>query len=184
MKKKRGEKMDEDKFNNNRDMLDASTPNKFVSSENNSNTPDLIAVDIEQQEKLSALQNKTPQEIEAELIQKMREDSEKEIKPADIEESASLLFGLYIGKFANLVNKLSSKSLRRLIYSLVAVPLEEAKLNLKNEDERTAYQIAEQLLVSKSALIMSTYATEERNRQAVIEQNKQKEGENNGQVQS
>lgn len=139
-------------------------------------------VNPEDAAKLAALQAKTPEEIEADLLKKMQEDAGKEIKPADIEESASLLFGLYIGKFANTVNKLSSKSLKRLIYSLVAVPLEEARLNLKNEEERTAYQIGEQLLVAKSALIMSTYATEEKNRQALIEKNKQTEGENNGEV--
>lgn len=77
-------------------------------------------------------------------------------KGMSIEESASMLFGLYFPKFSAMVEGLSNKSLKRLIIALVAVPLEDAKLNLNNEKERMAYAIAEQLLVSKSALILST----------------------------
>src|ERR1039458_8705782 len=89
-------------------------------------------------------------QIESEMLKEAADAANKELTPATIEESASMLFGMYLPKFASIVNKLSNKSLKRLIYSLVAVPLEEAKLNLKHEDERLAYQIAEQLLVSKS----------------------------------
>lgn len=84
---------------------------------------------------------------------------------ASIEEAASVLFGLYLPRFTDIVRRLSSKSLKRLIYSIVAVPLEDAVVNLKNEDERTAYAICEQLMVSKSALIMNAVANEEKNKQ-------------------
>lgn len=102
-------------------------------------------------------------------IEKAIVDKEVKAEPVGIEESASLLFGLYLPKFTQVVNGLSNKSLKRLLFSLVAVPLEEARLNLKNENEKTAYAIAEQLLVSKSALIMNAAWNEENKKEKLKE---------------
>jgi hypothetical protein len=116
-----------------------------------------------------------PKLLEAEMLKKVEDATNKMAEPVSIEEAASVLFGLFLPKFAATVNKLSSKSLKRLIYSLVAVPLEEARLNLKLPEEKEAYQIAEQLLVSKSALIMNAYVNEETVKQEFLKNNKKVE---------
>lgn len=100
-------------------------------------------------------------------------------KGMSIEQSASMLFGLYFPKFTMMVEGLSNKSLKRLIIALVAVPLEDAKLNLNNEKERMTYAIAEQLLVSKSALILSTAYEHE---QKLNEEKLKEEATNKGEV--
>lgn len=105
-------------------------------------------------------------------------------KGMSVEESASMLFELYFPKFSGLVETLSNKSLKRLIIALVAVPLEDARLNLNNEKEKMTYAIAEQLLVSKSALILSTaYEHEQKlkaEQEAKLEETKTEE--NKGEV--
>ena len=107
--------------------------------------------------------------VSAADVEKAIVNKELKAEPVGIEESASLLFGLYLPRYVDIISGLSNKSLKRLLYSLVAVPLEEARLNLKNEKERTAYAIAEQLMVSKSALIMNAAYNEEKNQQTIRE---------------
>jgi len=100
-----------------------------------------------------------------------------------IEESAAMLFGLYYPKFQILVDQLSNKSLKRLITALIAVPLEDARLNLNNEKERMVYAIAEQLLISKSALILHSYAKHETDKESAKQETNNEEvkgEENNG----
>lgn len=65
-------------------------------------------------------------------------------------------YGLFLPKFIDLVNGLSSKSVRRLINALVAYPLEDVFVNKKNEDEFHAYQMGEHLLNSKYLMLMHT----------------------------
>lgn len=93
-----------------------------------------------------------------------------EIKPEQIEvieptteqlqtdpvASAAMMFGLYYVKFAQLVDKLSNKSLRRLIKSLIASPLEDVKPNFKINEERVAFSMGERLFESKMVIVLDT----------------------------
>lgn len=94
-------------------------------------------------------------------------------KEAPIEETASLLFQLYYPKYAQLVDQLSSNSMRRLLKAIVAVPLEDATLNLDRPEEKTAYAVLEKLMISKMSLVLYTLMEHEANLKTNQEEKKE-----------
>jgi hypothetical protein len=83
-------------------------------------------------------------------------------------DSATMMFGLYYPKLEMLVNRMSNKSLKRVIRALVGMPLETVKLNLKLQQEKTAYAIADQLIQAKMTLMIHTAYESEMNRQKLL----------------
>ena len=113
----------------------------------------------------------TSAEIESALLEKEKSAIMSE---ESLQDTASMMFSLYYPKFAQLVDQLSTKSLRRLIKAMVAVPLEEANLNLKIEKERVGYAIMEKLMISKFGLVINTlWQEEQRMKQEPKEENKE-----------
>jgi len=88
-----------------------------------------------------------PEQIE--LVTPSDKEVDEQLKSQEPEDAAAMLFGLYWPIFQNVVNGLSTKSLRRLIKAMVAIPLETANVNLKLPIEKTAYAISERLMQSK-----------------------------------
>jgi hypothetical protein len=90
-------------------------------------------------------------------------------------QGLSDMFTLYKVPFTNLVTKMSNNSLRRLIRALVFMPLDDMKLNLKNKEERMAWQIGEELLKAKLTMIHYTLIEQqmkqEQERQATLKEN-------------
>lgn len=76
------------------------------------------------------------------------------------------LFGLYGPRFLGLVeNKLSNKSLRRVLKSLVMLPLEPLHPNKNNKEEVEAYQIGHKMLEAKYLMMLfSAHQAEEKRR--------------------
>lgn len=91
-----------------------------------------------------------PAEVEQQLLQ---QQLPKEVDPV---AAATMLFGLYIGRFCNNLEALSNKSLRRVIRALVAQPLEDLKPNLKNPLEKETYAIGEKLLEAKTTIVLDS----------------------------
>lgn len=97
---------------------------------------------------------------------------------ASVAETASMMFGLYYPQFKTLVDNLSNNSLRRLIKAMVAVPLEDANVNLKLKEERVAYAICEKLMISKFGLVMHVLWEHEQDLKKQEETNKEEKKEN------
>lgn len=116
-------------------------------------------VDLNNPEAIAAA---SPADVEKELI--------KEQTPQDPMAGIASLIATYKIPFINLVNNASNKALRRLIKALVLLPLEDFVPNMKEQNERMAWQIGEKLLHAKLTLIHYT-ALEETARQ---EEEKQK----------
>ena|ERR1700761_5085967 len=68
----------------------------------------------------------------------------------------SNLFGLYFPIFKNGIERLSVRSLKRIIVAMVAQPLEDANLNLKLPIERELFAIFEKLFIARTFLITKT----------------------------
>lgn len=85
--------------------------------------------------------------------------------PKDPMAGIAQMIAAYKIPFVNLVDQLSNKSLRRLLKSLVLLPLEDYFPNLKNKEEKTAFAVGEKLLQAKLTLIHYT-ALEEQAKQA------------------
>lgn len=96
-------------------------------------------------------------------------------------DGPATLFTLYWPMLRDKVeNKLSAKSLRRLIKAMICVPLEDAKLNIKLDEEREAYAIIERLMEAKLVMILSAlYEHQEELQKLNDEQNSQPKQENN-----
>ena len=84
----------------------------------------------------------TPEDVDIEVPSFDEAVADKNVDPAD---APAMLFGLYYPKFCQGVDMLSNKSLRRLIKSLVGVPLESNTPNLKIQIEKTCFAIGEKL---------------------------------------
>lgn len=93
------------------------------------------------------------------------------------EQQLSFMFDLYASRLIPIIDKLSNKSLRRVLKSAILVPVwDKYTPNLKNEDEKAAYQLCEHLLPIKMIFIekaMLKWQHEESLKQT-------NEGENNG----
>jgi hypothetical protein len=104
-----------------------------------------------------AVAKATPEEIEAQLV--------KEQIPEDPMAGIAQMIAGYKTPFVNLVDGLSSKSLKRLLKALVLLPLEDFVPNMKRKEEKTAFLVGEKLLHAKLTMIHYT-ALEEQARQA------------------
>lgn len=107
----------------------------------------------------------TPQEVEQKLIK-------KETSPM---EGLAEKVNVMKFPFLNLVDRLSNKSLRRLIKALVLVPLEDMKVNFNVKEEKTAWSIGEELLKAKMTMIHFTLLEheiqKEQERQRILAEN-------------
>lgn len=80
---------------------------------------------------------------------------------ADVAESASTAFGLNFPRFCAHVDRLSSKSLRRMIKALIGTPLEDLRPNLKNQQEKDAFALGHHCFEAKFALILNSLLTQQ-----------------------
>jgi hypothetical protein len=112
----------------------------------------------------------------------MKEVPAEQQKGMSLEDSTSMLFGLYYPKFCQGVDMCSNKSLRRLIKALVGVPLVDEVPNLKIPLEKTAFAIGENLLQAKMTMMIHVLYNQSEDIKMQLETNK-KEKEN-GEVQS
>ena len=71
--------------------------------------------------------------------------------------AAANMYGLYMPKFKQGVDMLSSKALRRLIKALIEYPLEEAKYNHSTPLEKQLMSIGHAVLEAKFLMILETY---------------------------
>lgn len=94
-------------------------------------------------------------------------------------DAALTLFGLYQPKFNQLVDKLSSNGLRRLIKALVAHPLSKKEIKHPSEEENTAFIIGQRVLEAKFVAIMNNY----NNHMKAIEESKKESNEEPKEVQ-
>lgn len=97
---------------------------------------------------------KSGKELEAELLAKEQE----RLVEGDPVELAAQMFTIYFPKFVYLVNKLSSRSLKRLIRSLVEYPLGQTDPKQTTPEEAEAFVIGRGLMDSKMVMIYNTYA--------------------------
>lgn len=93
--------------------------------------------------------NRTPEEITKQIeLEQMAQ-----VSPI---EAASTAFGMYYPKYCAAVDKLSAKSLRRLVKAIVGYPLEEVKLSMKNPEEMQVFYVAEELMKAKTVLFIDS----------------------------
>lgn len=85
---------------------------------------------------------------------KATESGKIEVKEKSQLDIAALNFGLYFPEFKRRVYKLSRKSLMRIIVSIMGHPLESDLPNMKRDDEREAFSIAQSLADAKLVLIL------------------------------
>jgi len=100
------------------------------------------------------LKDTTPEEFEKQLLQQ----EAKAFENQDPLDAALTLFGLYQPQFSQLVNKLSTNGLKRVLKALVAAPLAEEKIKHPNKEEKMAVQIGQRVLEAKFVAIMNNYS--------------------------
>lgn len=117
---------------------------------------------------LDAIAVASPEDVEKQLV--------KEQTPEDPMAGIASLISTYKIPFVNIVSGLSNKALKRLIKALVLLPLEDYVPNMKEKNEKMAWQIGEKLLHAKLTLIHYTALEEqvkqEADRQKILEENK------------
>jgi hypothetical protein len=72
------------------------------------------------------------------------------------EEVAAAMFNLYLPRFQMMVNKLSNKSLRRVLKALIEYPLVEEGFKFSGELEKETFLVAENLILAKVMMINHT----------------------------
>lgn len=72
------------------------------------------------------------------------------------EEVAASMFNLYLPRFQAMVDKLSNKSLRRVLKALIEYPLVEEDFKFSGELEKEAFLVAENLILAKVMMINHT----------------------------
>lgn len=88
-------------------------------------------------------------QLEQEMI---KQDQLQESPP---EEIAATMFNLYLPRFQLMVDKLSNKSLRRVLKALIEYPLVEEETKL-SEAEKETFLVAENLILAKVMMINHT----------------------------
>ena len=66
------------------------------------------------------------------------------------------MFNLYLPRFQAMVDKLSNKSLRRVLKALIEYPLVEEDFKFSGELEKEAFLVAENLILAKVMMINHT----------------------------
>jgi hypothetical protein len=87
------------------------------------------------------------------LEQEMIKQQQSEQTPP--EEVAAAMFNLYLPRFQMMVDKLSNKSLRRVLKALIEYPLVEEDTKL-SELEKDTFLVAENLILAKVMMINHT----------------------------
>lgn len=95
-------------------------------------------------------ENLSPKQVEENLIN----DQEQRLEAGA--DTTAALFKKFHPEFLARVDRLSNKSLRRLIKAMVSLPLEDAKLNLKMDEEKQAFMVAMNLIDAKNYLMLYT----------------------------
>ena len=101
------------------------------------------------------------------------------------EEVASAMFNLYLPRFQMMVDKLSNKSLKRVLRALIEYPLVEEDTKFSSDIEKETFLVAENLILAKIMMINHTLMEHEMGLQksessdSVVEEAKQ-ENESNG----
>lgn len=113
---------------------------------------------------------KTLEQVEKETIQQQVNNNNTPMRQEDV---AATVFHKYIEPFKDMVSKLSSKQLRRVIKYLVEYPIEEQKIRLPSNEEKATFYFGEQLLMAK--MIMMYHTAEEVRRESVRKELEQKE---------
>jgi len=97
---------------------------------------------------------------------------QKSLDVANIAETASTTFGLNFPRFCMYVDRLSNKSLRRMIKALVGVPLEDLRPNMKNDAEREAFALGHHCFEAKVALFIDALLTQQQSLAKIDEESK------------
>ena len=97
------------------------------------------------------------------MEQKVLEKSAK--KAYNPLESAEMMYQVYLPRLKMLANKLSAKSLRRLLIGLVEVPIIQEEFKDKDKVAKECYELGDRLLSAKSMLILHTLAEYEKSQQ-------------------
>jgi len=90
----------------------------------------------------------------AQLEQEMIKRAEENQTPP--QEVAAAMFNLYLPRFQMMVDKLSNKSLRRVLKALIEYPLVEEDFKFSGELEKETFLIAENLILAKVMMINHT----------------------------
>lgn len=99
------------------------------------------------------------------------------------EEVAASMFNLYLPRFQMMVDKLSNKSLKRVLKALIEYPLVVDETNLSKTEKET-FLVAENLILAKVMMINHTLLEQqvelqsETNGVSVVEEVKQENGTN------
>lgn len=101
------------------------------------------------------------------------------------EEVAATMFNLYLPRFQLMVDKLSNKSLKRVLRALIEYPLVEEETKFSTNMEKETFLVAENLILAKIMMINHTLMEQQVSLQnsetndSVVEEVKQ-ENESNG----
>ena len=90
----------------------------------------------------------------AQIEQEMIKQAEANQTPP--QEVAAAMFNLYLPRFQMMVDKLSNKSLRRVLKALIEYPLVEEDFKFSGELEKETFLIAENLILAKVMMINHT----------------------------
>ena len=72
------------------------------------------------------------------------------------EEVAASMFNLYLPRFQMMVDKLSNKSLKRVLKALIEYPLVEEDTKFSSDLEKETFLVAENLILAKIMMINHT----------------------------
>jgi len=89
-------------------------------------------------------------QLEQEMIK------QEQLNQTPPEEVAASMFNLYLPRFQLMVDKLSNKSLRRVLKALIEYPLVEEDFKFSNELEKETFLVAENLILAKVMMINHT----------------------------
>ena len=87
--------------------------------------------------------------------------------------AAANMYGLYMPKFKQGVDMLSSKALRRLLKALIEYPLEETKYQHSTPLEKQLMAIGHAVLEAKFLMILQTYNTHMDKLEEALDPNKE-----------
>ena len=89
-------------------------------------------------------------QLEQEMIK------QEQLNQTPPEEVAASMFNLYLPRFQMMVDKLSNKSLRRVLKALIEYPLVEEDFKFSGELEKETFLVAENLILAKVMMINHT----------------------------
>lgn len=107
---------------------------------------------------------------------------QQEMQQTPPEEVAAAMFNLYLPRFQMMVDKLSNKSLKRVLKALIEYPLVEDDTKL-SETEKDTFLVAENLILAKVMMINHTLMQQQvdlQNQQESDSLKSESENETNG----